>query len=311
VFAGRALWYKIKHMKIIVTGSLGNISKPLTQTLVAQGHKVTVISSKADKTTAIEALGATAAIGSLEDVAFLTGTFKGADVVYCMTPSNYYHDQTLEPIAYTKNLGVNYAEAIRASGVTRIIHLSSFGGELATGTGFILGAHEVEQIFAGLPAHTHITTMRPTSFYYNFLGFIPVIKHTGMIVSNYGAADIVPIVSPLDIADAIVDEIRHPAAGRKVRYVASEELTGNEIARILGAAIGKPALVWKVISNDEQYARFQQAGFNAHTAALFVELGDSLHTGRLAEDYNKHKPEFGKVKLADFAKEFASAYHQS
>jgi nucleoside-diphosphate-sugar epimerase len=31
-------------MKIIVTGSTGNISKPLTQKLVAAGHDVTVIS---------------------------------------------------------------------------------------------------------------------------------------------------------------------------------------------------------------------------------------------------------------------------
>ena len=40
-------------MKIIVTGSLGNISKPLTQELVAKGHQVVVISSKSDKQKAI------------------------------------------------------------------------------------------------------------------------------------------------------------------------------------------------------------------------------------------------------------------
>lgn len=32
-------------MKIIVTGSLGNISQPLTKELVEKGHHVTVISS--------------------------------------------------------------------------------------------------------------------------------------------------------------------------------------------------------------------------------------------------------------------------
>ena len=43
-------------MKIIVTGSLGNISKPLTKELVQKGHTVTVISSKADKQKNIETL---------------------------------------------------------------------------------------------------------------------------------------------------------------------------------------------------------------------------------------------------------------
>jgi len=36
-------------MKIVVTGSLGRISKPLTKSLVQKGHQVTVISSKQEK----------------------------------------------------------------------------------------------------------------------------------------------------------------------------------------------------------------------------------------------------------------------
>ena len=73
-------------MKIIITGSLGNISKPLAQELVQKGHAVTVISSNPDKQKDIEAMGATAAIGSVEDVSFLAKTFTGADAVYTMLP---------------------------------------------------------------------------------------------------------------------------------------------------------------------------------------------------------------------------------
>lgn len=58
-------------MKVIVTGSLGNIGKPLTTQLVQKGHTVTVISSKSEKQKDIEANGARAAIGSLSDVDFL------------------------------------------------------------------------------------------------------------------------------------------------------------------------------------------------------------------------------------------------
>ena len=64
-------------MKIVITGSLGNVSKPLTESLVKKGHSVTVISSKVEKQNAIEAIGAKAAIGTIEDVDFLTETFKG------------------------------------------------------------------------------------------------------------------------------------------------------------------------------------------------------------------------------------------
>lgn len=40
-------------MKIILTGSLGNIGQPLATALVQQSHAVTVISSKPDKQAAI------------------------------------------------------------------------------------------------------------------------------------------------------------------------------------------------------------------------------------------------------------------
>ena len=63
-------------MKVIVTGSIGNISKPLTKELVKKGHHVTVISSNQERQKDIEALGAEAAIGSLEDVDFLVSTFS-------------------------------------------------------------------------------------------------------------------------------------------------------------------------------------------------------------------------------------------
>ncbi len=64
-------------MKIIVTGSLGHISKPLTQELVQKGHSITVISSKTERKNEIEKIGANTAIGSIDDADFLTKTFKG------------------------------------------------------------------------------------------------------------------------------------------------------------------------------------------------------------------------------------------
>ncbi|MCJ8152648.1 NAD-binding protein [Chryseobacterium sp. SSA4.19] len=63
-------------MKIALTGSLGNIGKPLTRLLAERGHQVTVISSKEERISEIESLGAVAAIGSIQDVEFLTETFK-------------------------------------------------------------------------------------------------------------------------------------------------------------------------------------------------------------------------------------------
>jgi uncharacterized protein YbjT (DUF2867 family) len=296
-------------MKVIVTGSLGNISKPLTKELAAQGNTVTVISSNKEKQTDIEALGATAAIGSLEDVDFLVSTFTGADAVYTMVPPNNYFDLNLDLVAYYRRLGHNYAQAIGQSGVKRVLNLSSIGAHLDKGSGILLGAHDVEQILNERSSDVAITHLRPTSFYYNLLGYIDTIKAVGSIAANYGADHKIPWVSPIDIAAVIAEEIATPFVGRKVRYVASEELTGNETASILGAAIGKPDLNWIVISNTQMLGGLESAGMNPQIAAGLVEMYASLHSGLLAEDYYRNQPTvMGKVKLADFAKEFAAAF---
>ena len=296
-------------MKFIVTGSLGNISKPLAQELVQKGHRVTVISSKPEKQKDIEAIGAIAAIGTLEDVDFLVSTFTSADAVYCMVPPNDYFDLSLDLIAYYRRIGNNYAQAIHQSGVKRVVNLSTIGAHLEKGSGILFGAHNVEKILNELSSDVAITHIRPTSFYYNLYGYVNTIKNQGFIATNYGADKIIPWVSPIDIAAAIAEEFVTPFVGRKVRYVASEELTGNETASILGAAIGNADLKWKIITNEQMLSGLEGAGMNPKIAAGLVEMYASLYSGLLAEDYYRYKPiVMGKVKLKDFAKEFAAAF---
>jgi uncharacterized protein YbjT (DUF2867 family) len=297
-------------MKITITGSLGHISQPLTKELVNQGHSVTVISSKPEKQKDIEAMGAIAAIGSMDDIDFLTAAFTGADAVYCMIPPNFFLDHSLDPTAYCIRIANNYAAAIKRSGVKRVVYLSSVGAHLDKGTGFILGHHYGEGILDKL-SDVAITFMRPTAFYYNLYSFTDVIKMTGMIVSNYGAADKAPWVSPIDIAAAVAEEIVTPLTGRKIIYVASEELSCNEIATILGTAIGKPDLKWIVIPDEQMQSALEAAGMPAHLAAGMVELNAGHHSGALSADYYLNRPaKMGKVKLKDFAKEFAAAFAQ-
>lgn len=294
-------------MRIIVTGTLGNIGKPLTKTLTHQGHQVIGINHHTEKLGEIEALGATAAIGSIEDVDFLATTFVGADIVYTMVPPNYFAEPDIRE--YYRNIGNNYAQAIKKSGVKRVINLSSYGAHLDKGTGNILGAHYVENSLNEL-SDADIVHIRPTYFYYNLLHLIPVIKDTGMIYANYGGDKRIEMVSPLDIADAIAAEIGSNSVHRKVRYVSSDELSGNEIARILGKAIGRPDLKWMVTSDGEALESYINNGFPELLSRNLVEMFSSLQSGKLAEDYRKNKPTaLGKVKFNSFIEDFVAAFN--
>ncbi|MDQ2862628.1 MAG: hypothetical protein M3R50_03075 [Bacteroidota bacterium] len=94
-------------------------------------------------------------------------------------------------------------------------------------------------------------------------------------------------------------------------YVANDERSGNEIAKILGEAIGKPSLKWIMISDEEMLEGLKAAGMNPKIAGGFVEMYAKVRTGEMQADYEQHKPkEFGKKKLEDFGKEFAVVYNQ-
>lgn len=204
-------------MKLIVTGSLGNISKPLTEILVSQGHDVTVVSSDVNKQTTIEALGASAAIGSIADADFLIATFQGADAVYTMIPLSF-----TEPDlgSYLRRMAKNYMQALKTAQVKRVVVMSGWVADL-------IKSENVESEFDSLDAS--ITIMRPGSFYTNFYQNIDLIKgqglmgklltlrysglgalltgKTGLLMGNCGGDDRIIFVSPRDIADAVAEEL--------------------------------------------------------------------------------------------------------
>ena len=124
-------------MNIVITGSIGHIGKPLTQELIKKGHTVKVISSKAERKVEIEQLGATAAIGTFQDVDFLTQTFIGADIVYLMEAwegIGSIFDKDFDFVAAFNKIGNNYKIAVERSGVKNPVYLQFNGsrGSLPT-----------------------------------------------------------------------------------------------------------------------------------------------------------------------------------
>jgi uncharacterized protein YbjT (DUF2867 family) len=292
-------------MNFTITGSLGNISKPLAEILIAGGHQVTIISSNESKVKAIEEIGATAAIGSVEDVAFLKDAFSGKDAVYTMVPPNFGAPNIRAFISAT---GAKYAQAIEAAGVKKVVNLSSIGADLAGGTGPIAGLHDVEQTYSKLDG-VAVKHLRPAFFYINFLANVDMVKHAGILGSNYGADTPMVLVHPKDIAVVAAEELEHMFTGQSVRYVASDESTAGDVATALGAAVGKPELPWIEFKDEDALQGMLQAGLPEAMAKSYIEMGDAIRSRKLFEHYFSNRPSsMGEIKLADFAIEFAQVY---
>jgi uncharacterized protein YbjT (DUF2867 family) len=296
-------------MKYVITGSLGHISQQIVNALVKAGHEVTVITSNQERVAAIEQLGATAAVGDIGNPAFLTSAFTGAHAVYTMVPPRF---DVADWKAWIGQIGKNYADAIRANNVPYVVNLSSIGAHMAEGAGPVSGLYRVEAALNALP-HTHIKHLRPAYFYNNLFNNIGLIKNAGIIGSNFGFTDKkFTLVDTSDIADAAIAAlIKTDFTGHSVQYIASDEVSTDQIASTLGNAVGKPDLKWVTFTDEQALQGALQAGLPEEIAKNYTAMGHALHTGAMGADYWQHRPAvLGKIKLNDFAKVFAAAYKQ-
>jgi uncharacterized protein YbjT (DUF2867 family) len=161
---------KTEKMNIVLTGSIGNVRKPLAQELIKRGHSVTVISSSAERKIAIEALGAKAAMGGMLDADFLTETFKGADIVYLMVTMEAAGDMFDKSVDFFDNInkiGDNYRKAVEQSSVKKLVNLGSIAAHTHIGTGILMFHYNVESLLRKLAEDVDIKFIRPGSFFIN------------------------------------------------------------------------------------------------------------------------------------------------
>lgn len=297
-------------MKYVLTGSTGHITKPLAEKLVAAGHHVTIISSNAAKQQEIEALGATAAIGSVDNSDFITTTFTGADAVYLMIPPRW---SVTDWLGYQQGVADIYTNAIKAAGIKQVVVLSSVGAHMKKGAGPVDGLAYLEDKIAAL-SHVNARFLRPSYFYYNLYNMVGLIKHAGIVTSQQPAGHKLVLTHTADIADAAAELLLNPTfTGQHAQYIASDDRhTWQEITQALTEAVGKPGTPYIESSDEQARAGMLQSGLNPIIAEGYVAMGQALRSGEMEADYWKNRPaELGKVKLNDFAKEFAAAYNAS
>ena len=294
-------------MNITITGSLGNIGRPLTTQLVAKGHRVTLISHNPERAAAIEQLNAIPMIGSLDDPDLLLRAFENADAVFTMIPPGFHAPDVRE---YMRRMGEKYVRAIDQARVRYVVNLSSVGADLPAGPGPTGVNHEIEQRMDA-SGDVHVLHLRPGMFYTNFFGNIPMIRAQQLIGNNFDAGVGMLLTHPRDIAAAAclaLDTLSF--SGKNIQYIVGAETNGGEVAQALGGAIGKPELRWMHFSDEDLLQGLMQSGFTRDMASVYVvEIGVALREGRMLDHYRRNKDKsVGGTSLADFAREFAAVY---
>lgn len=296
-------------MNYVLTGSTGHITKPLAEKLIAAGHKVSIVSSKPERAAEIANLGAKALIGTVSDAGFLAASFSGADAVYLMIPPNF---GVRDWFGYQQEITHHFISAIKASGVKKVVLLSSVGAHMKKGCGPVDGLGYAEDELEKLQG-VDVLALRPSYFFYNLFGQIGMIKNMGIVGSAQPANHKLVLTDTRDIADVAFEVLNDLTfKGFSTKYIASDERTWIEIAEALGEAAGKPGTPYVEFTDEQSQQGMMQMGLPATIIEGFLAMGKALREGTMEEDYFNNRPaQLGKTKLEDFARVFAQAYARS
>jgi len=248
----------------LITGATGNIGSSLVKQLHEQGHAVRALVRSAARAEALPD-GVDVAVGDLDDAESVTAALKGVASVFL-----------LHAVPGTEQTQI-MADATRATGVRRLVLLSSIGARIkpAPIIGQMLADREDLLAASGLD----VTYLRPNTLASNALWWAEEIQERGRVTDSTGEGRTPPI-DPEDIARVathVLTENGHVGHG----YILNgpEALTAREQVEILADVLGLP--IEFVDSTPEQVADAAIANGTPEPAARALQdLNEMFRAGR-------------------------------
>lgn len=261
-----------------ITGATGNTGIVVVEQLLAAGKKVRAIGRSTEKLQALAAKGAEPFIADLTDAASLTRAFTGADAVYLMIPPK---PDSQDPLAYRKQVTDALATAIEKAEVKHAVTLSSIGADKVSGTGPVVGLHELEETLNRI-AGLNVLHLRPGYFMENTLAQVDVVQMIGTTAGPLLPNLKVPMIATRDIGAAAALALLNGVSGHQVRELLGQaDLTMTEAAQVIGKVIGKPDLGYLHLPDTQTRPSLVQMGMSEKVADLLLEMAQAMNSGHM------------------------------
>ncbi len=264
----------------VILGATGNTGSVVANRLLDKGKTIRVVGRDSKKLAAFTSRGAEAFVANVNDAEALSRAFAGAEAVYAMVPPDHTSDRYR---AVQSEIIESIAKALEKSGVKHAVTLSSFGADKPDKTGPIAGLHEMEARLNQIEG-LNVLHLRAGYFMENTLPQIGAIQSLGMMAGPVDAAVPLPMIATKDIgaaaaaaAEALLKLDFH---GRHTQELQGQrDLNYAEAAKIIGEAIGKPALEYVRLPEDQIIQAMSSISIAKNFAALIVEMANAFNSG--------------------------------
>lgn len=247
--------------------------------LLDKGKKVRVFGREAKNLDPFARRGAEMATGDVTDSAKLAQVFAGADAVYAMIPPSMTQKDYR---AYQEQVTESIAKAIEAAGVKNAVVLSSIGADKTEKTGPVVGLHNLEARL-GKINDLNALYLRPGYFMENTLTQAQIIKNFGMTAGPVRADLPLPLIATHDIGECAANALLElNFKGQQTQeLLGPRDVSYDEVAKIVGAAIGKPALAYVQLPNEQVIQAMASMGMPKNLASLICEMSDAMNSGHM------------------------------
>lgn len=263
----------------VILGASGHTGHAVANHLISQGQKVRVVGRNSTHLQTFTARGAERFIADATDTAALTKAFQQADAVYVLIPPN---PASTDPLGYSNRVSDAIAAAVEKSGVKNVVALSSVGADKSSGTGPVVGLHNLEQKLNQISG-ANVLHLRAGSFMENTLPQVNAIRMMGSVAGALRADLKLPMVATRDIGAAAAEALLQPNfQGKQTRELLGlRDLSYTDATAIIGKAIGKPDLKYVQVPDDQFRAVMVQMGMSEQFARLMLEMTGALNSGHM------------------------------
>ncbi|MGB8472984.1 MAG: NAD(P)H-binding protein [Candidatus Acidiferrum sp.] len=261
----------------VILGATGNTGSTATEFLLAKKQQVRVVGRSKDHLARFVAHGAEAFVADVTDTPALTKAFKGARAVYSLIPPNM---SSLDFRTYQDQVTDSICHALETAKVSHVVTLSSIGADKPDKTGPVVGLHIMEQRFARVPK-LHALHLRAGYFMENTLAQAGIIKNLGKMAGPVRTDLSIPMIATRDIGTAAGEALLNlDFTGQQTRELLGQrDLTYSEMAKIVGAFIGKSDLVYVQLPAEQVIQAMTQMGMSKNMATLLCEMSDAMNNG--------------------------------
>jgi len=292
----------------VVLGATGHTGSVAAKRLLENGEKVRVVGRDEARLAALVQLGAEAVVADVYNAAALTEAFTGVDGAYLMLPPRV---QEPDLLASGDKMSTAITEAVRASGLSHVVLLSSVGAQHDQKTGPIVALHRFEEKLRQVP-NLNAVFLRPAMFMENYLMLVGLVQSMGFLAGGIKGEVKMPMIAARDIGEKAAELLRE----RKFSGISTLELLGerdlshDEVAALIGAGIGKPKLSYQKFPGFLVEQAMKQMGMPGKTASLMSEMNEAANDGLLRPQEARSERNTTPTTFETFVQEvFVPAYN--